>query len=78
MVERAGMKFPNGRTLVVRLLQQRASLQSRYRESALVVVDDDGQVEMDDCIDTSPSHDVAWTLVCSDSPKIVYCCSEAR
>ncbi len=69
LAEPARLKFPNGSTGVLRLHRQSAPLQSRDREYASLIMDGGGQVELDDCVDTSPNYEEPWVLVLSGQPQ---------
>jgi len=69
LAEPARLKFPNRSTGVLRLHSQSAPLQSRDREYASLIMDGGNQVELDDCIDTSPNYEGPWVLVVSGEPQ---------
>lgn len=68
LAEPTRLEFPNGIRGVVALLQQRMPLKSCDREYASLVIDGDGQVELDDCIGTSPNCE-PWVLVVAGQPQ---------
>lgn len=63
------LKFPDRRTGVLHVRSQSMPLQSRPREYALLKMDRDTQVELDDCVDTSPNYEAPWVLVVSGQPQ---------
>lgn len=69
LADRSRLKFPNGSTGALRLHRQSRPQQFRHREFVSLIMDGDGQVELDECADTSPNYEEPWVLVVLGQPE---------
>ena len=68
LAEPKSVKFPNAISALIRAQKQDAPLEPRTRESALITIDGNGQVQIDDCVNTSANCEEPWILVVTGTP----------
>jgi|WetSurMetagenome_2_1015567.scaffolds.fasta_scaffold786474_2 hypothetical protein len=64
----ADFRFPDGISGTIRLKQQRAPLESRHKEFATIAIEGVSQIQLNDCIDTSPNNDEPSVLIVRGEP----------
>lgn len=68
LAEHTSFRFPDGISGTIRLQRQRVPRESRHREFVAVTIEEIGQLELNECIDTSPNNDEPLVYVVLGNP----------